>query len=246
VNRLLASLAIAAAGIPMLTGVAQLPRAGASDGPVHTHVAARYLAGSPGESGAENVVTAVLLNYRAFDTFGEVTIIFAALAAVLAALPSAAAAGGMPKDQPSGKAHARHRPAPPVSPIVAFVLRLTAPFIIAFAAWMMLKGHLTPGGGFQGGVMIGAMLILLSIVFRRGNVGSRVPERLVRGLQAAAPLTFGAVALGGVCLTGSLLALPPNPVDHWLRELMMLALEAGIGIGSAAIILGLFRAIRGA
>jgi len=245
-NRWLAGLAVAAAGIPMLAGVAQLPRAGAPGAPVHTHVAARYLAGSPGESGAENVVTAVLLNYRAFDTFGEVTIIFAALAAVLAVLPSVAASAGMPQDHPSRTDHARHRPPPPVSPIVAFVLRLTAPFIIAFAAWMMLKGHLTPGGGFQGGVMIGALLILLSIVFKRGNVWSRVAERLVCGLQAAAPLTFGAVALAGVCLTGAVLALPANPAGHGLRELMMLALEAGIGIGSAAIILGLFRAIRGA
>jgi multicomponent Na+:H+ antiporter subunit B len=244
-NRLLASLAIAAAGIPMLAGVAQLPRAGAPDAPVHTHVAAQYLAGSPGETGAENVVTGVLLNYRAFDTFGEVMIIFAALAAVLAILSPAAAATGAPKDQPSGTEHARHRRAPPVSPIVAFVLRLTAPFVIAFAVWMMLKGHLTPGGGFQGGAMIGALLILLSIVLERDNLGPRVPERLVRGLQAAAPLAFGAVALVGVALTGAVLALPASPAGHGLRELMMLTMEAGIGIGGAAIILGLFLAIRG-
>jgi multicomponent Na+:H+ antiporter subunit B len=244
-NRLLASLAIAAAGIPMLAGVAQLPRAGAPDAPVHTHVAARYLAGSPAEAGAENVVTGVLLNYRAFDTFGEVTIIFAALAAVLAVLSPVAAAAGVPRDQPSGTGHARRRRASPVSPIVAFVLRLTAPFIMAFAVWMMLKGHLTPGGGFQGGAMIGALLILLSIVLERDHLWPRVPERLVRGLQAAAPLAFGAVALGSVGLTGAVLALPANPADHGLREIMMLAMEAGIGIGGAAIILGLFLAIRG-
>jgi multicomponent Na+:H+ antiporter subunit B len=244
-NRLLASLATAAVGIPMLAGVAQLPRVGAPGAPVHTHVAAQYLAGSPDATGAENVVTGVLLNYRAFDTFAEVMIIFAALAAVLAVLSPAAEVIGMPKDQPSGTEYARHRRAPPVSPIVAFVLRLTAPFIIAFAVWMMLKGHLTPGGGFQGGAMIGALLILLSIMLERDNLWPRVPERLVRGLQAAAPLAFGVVALVGVGLTGAVLALPASPAGHGLRELMMLTMEAGIGIGGAAIILGLFLAIRG-
>jgi multicomponent Na+:H+ antiporter subunit B len=245
-NRLLASLAITAAGIPMLAGVAQLPRAGAPDAPVHTHVAARYLAGSPGETGAENVVTGVLLNYRAFDTFGEVTIIFAALAAVLAVLSPVAAAAGAPKNRPTGTEEARHRRVPPVSPIVAFVLRLAAPFIMVFAVWMMLKGHLSPGGGFQGGAMIGALLILLSIVLERDHHWPGVPERLVRGLQAAAPLAFGAVALGSVGLTGAVLALPANSAGDGLRELMMLVMEAGIGIGGAAIILGLFLAIRGA
>jgi multicomponent Na+:H+ antiporter subunit B len=244
VRSLLPLLAVAAAGVPMLIAVARLPGVGTPDAPVHTHVAARYLARSPGDTGAANVVTSVLLNYRAFDTFGEVMIIFAALAAVMAVrTPRVPDASGGARSAPNG-----HRAPPrrvPVSPIVADVVRLTAPLIIAFASWMILAGHVTPGGGFQGGAMIGALLILLVIVRDRVGMASPTAQRALHGLQAAGPLAFGAVALLGVWVAGAVLALPSAPPSHALQRTMLWVMEAGIAAGGAAIILGLFLAIRG-
>ena len=237
-RRALVAITLAAAAVPMLLAVAGLPRPGDAQAPVHTHVAARYVAEGAREAGAENLVTGVLLNYRAFDTFGEVMIIFTALAAVMAALSSAAPR--RPEDDPPGSA-----PGIPISPVVAFIIRLTAPFIAAFGAFVIFKGHVSPGGGFQGGVILGALLMLLSLVLGRGPEQPLIPVPLARWLQAAAPLAFAAVGMLGLVLTGALLGYPAEPAQQLLRELMMVVLELGIGIGGGAIILGLFLAMRG-
>jgi multicomponent Na+:H+ antiporter subunit B len=237
-NRALIALTLAAAAVPMLLGVAGLPRPGDPAAPIHAHVAARYIAEGARETGAENLVTGVLLNYRAFDTFGEVMVIFSALAAVMAVLSSAVP--GRPGDDATGMDHGI-----PVSPVVAFVIRVTAPFIAAFGAFVIFKGHVSPGGGFQGGVILGALLVMLSFVFGRGLHQPLIPVPLARWLQAAAPLAFAIMGLLGLALTGALLSYPAGPPHHLTRELMMIMLEAGIGIGGGAIILGLFLEMRG-
>jgi multicomponent Na+:H+ antiporter subunit B len=231
----LVAITIAAAAVPMLIGIAGLPRPGDPSAAVHTHVTARYVAQGAHETGAENLVTGVLLNYRAFDTFGEVMIIFTALAAVMAVLPRSAT--GLPW---GGAA-----PRIPISPIVAFIIRLTAPFIAAFGAFVIFKGHVSPGGGFQGGVILGALLMMLSLVLGRGLDRPLIPARSARWLQAAAPLAFFAVGMLGLGLTGAVLGYPAEPGRELLRELMMLFLEIGIGVGGGAIILGLFLETRG-
>jgi len=234
----LVAITVAIAAVPMLLAVAGLPRPGDAQAPVHTHVAARYVAEGARETGAENLVTGVLLNYRALDTFGEVMIIFTALAAVMAVLSSAAPR--RPEDDAPGIASAI-----PISPVVAFIIRLTAPFIAVFGAFVILKGHVSPGGGFQGGVILGALLMLLSLVLGRGLERPLLPVPLARWLQAAGPLAFAAVGMLGLALTGALLGYPAGPDQQLLRELMVIVLELGIGIGGAAIILGLFLEMRG-
>ena len=237
-NKAFIALTLAAAAVPMLIGVAGLPRPGDPAAPAHTHVAARYLQAGARETGADNRVTGVLLNYRAFDTFGEVVVIVAALAAVIAVL-SPALPRGREEEVPAGGAGI------PISPIVAFIIRLTAPFIALFGAFVIFKGHVSPGGGFQGGVILGALLMLLSLVLGRGAGRPLVPVSLARWLQAAAPLAFTAVGLLGLALTGALLGFPLEPERHVLREAMMIVLDVGIGIGGAMIILGLFIEMRG-
>lgn len=233
-RKALVALTLAAAAVPMLIGVAALPRPGDGTAPVHAHVAARYIAGGARDAGADNLVTGVLLNYRAFDTFGEVVVIFAALAAVMAVLTPAAGSAA-----PGGPAKGR------ASPVVAYVVRLTAPFIALFGAFVIFKGHVSPGGGFQGGVILGSLLMLLSVVMGRGPRAPLIPTAAARWLQAAAPMTFALIALVGLWLTGSLLGLPADPGMALARELMMITLELGIGIGGAAVILGLFLGMRG-
>jgi multicomponent Na+:H+ antiporter subunit B len=117
-----------------------LPRPGDPAAPAHTHVAARYIAAGARETGADNLVTGVLLNYRAFDTFGEVMIIFTALAAVMAVLSPARPADGRKRRRPV-------RRAIPISPVVAFIIRLTAPFIALFGAFVIFKGHVRRAAG---------------------------------------------------------------------------------------------------
>ncbi len=81
----------ALAGVTVLVAVLaftvlSLPEVGNPASPTNQHVAPYYLENAYEETGFENVVTAILVSYRGLDTFGEVTVVFAALVAVLAVL----------------------------------------------------------------------------------------------------------------------------------------------------------------
>ena len=238
---LVAALLIIAA-IPMLIAVAALPRHGALDTPVQTHLSAHYLKFGVEEAGAENIVTDVILNYRGFDTEIEVTVIFTALAAVLALMLGA---GNGHKASETGAAHqagaANQRSDDSrVSVVVLFVVRLLAPFTAMFAIYVILNGHLTPGGGFQGGAILGALFITLTVVLGKSRVGGAFPEVSRRWLQVAAPLAFALAGVAGALLTGFYLGYPMEAALHWLRTFMLIAIEIGIGVGGAAIIATLF------
>lgn len=125
-----------AVAVPMMMAMAELPPHGSLDAPPQTHVAPYYLEHGPEEAGAENVVTAIILNFRGFDTQGEVTVIFTAMAAVLAVLVAGSAASAAPAPVPSPV---------PVSTIVRFIVRVLAPFIVVFSIYVVLNGHVTPG-----------------------------------------------------------------------------------------------------
>lgn len=72
-------------GIVLLLMVAEMPEFG-EIGPAYSDISRHYLAHSVGETGAINVISAIILDYRAYDTMAEVTVLFAGIAAVLATL----------------------------------------------------------------------------------------------------------------------------------------------------------------
>ena len=68
--------------------VAEMPPFGSPDNPVFNEVPQRYLEAGVAETGAVNIVSSVIIDYRAFDTLGEATVLFVAIAAVIATLKS--------------------------------------------------------------------------------------------------------------------------------------------------------------
>lgn len=70
-------------GALLIYGTWDLPAFGDPNAPAHRHVAPEYLADGEHETGAPNIVTAVLASYRGYDTLGEVTVIFTAGIGVL-------------------------------------------------------------------------------------------------------------------------------------------------------------------
>ncbi|KRR02748.1 sodium:proton antiporter [Bradyrhizobium jicamae] len=116
-----------------------------------------YIRLVPQELGAANVVTGILLTYRAFDTLGEVAVLFMVAASVGLVL------GG---ERPPRGVRSEVRPdaARPSSEIVQTGTQILVPLISIFAAYIIMNGHLTAGGGFQGGAVIasGVLLVLLA------------------------------------------------------------------------------------
>src|SRR5690606_10585453 len=94
-------------GAVLLYGTLDMPIFGDASSPANTHLATYYLTESPGEVGLPNVVTSVLASYRAYDTLGEVAVIFTAGVGVLALLGAARSGRG-------GAAPMRDNPVPRV------------------------------------------------------------------------------------------------------------------------------------
>ncbi len=241
------------AAVTMIIGVAGLPPHADPDGPVHTHVGARFVERGVEETGLKNLVAAVLLVYRGFDTFLEVVVIFTALAAFLA-LPRGAGSEGAPEgdggDSSAGaevlsKEAGEGSRSDPVSPVVGFVVRLLAPFIAVFALASLYRGHVMPGGGFQSAAIFGALFIALGLVLGREHAARLVPVSSRAWLQSLGPLAFALVGLLGWRLTGAFLGYPDEASLHALREAMVVALEVGIAVGGAVILAQLFLALEG-
>jgi len=73
-------------GLALLLVVEEMPPFGDENNPAHNLVSQRYLDRGVEETGSQNIVTSIITDYRAFDTLGEVTVLFAAIAAVLTVL----------------------------------------------------------------------------------------------------------------------------------------------------------------
>ena len=120
-------------------------------------LAQSYVTMAPQQLGSPNVITGILLTYRAFDTLGEVAVLFMVAAGVGLVLSGR---GGSQNDVAAGT------PEPPVpsSEIVQSGAVVLFPMILIFAAYIIMNGHLSAGGGFQGGAVIasGVMLLLLA------------------------------------------------------------------------------------
>lgn len=70
----------------LITVVSEMPQFGEEIPPKDNFLSIKYVSRSPWETGAVNVVTGIVLDYRAFDTLGEATVIFTSVVAVLAVL----------------------------------------------------------------------------------------------------------------------------------------------------------------
>ena len=105
----------------------------------------RLVASNMVVSGVENPVTAVLLNFRGYDTLLEIGVLLLAALSVLSVVPSPAIFSQSPP-----------------SPILILLLRLLLPFIIIVGGYILWIGKYAPGGAFQAGAILAAGGILLS------------------------------------------------------------------------------------
>lgn len=149
-----AVLALVLIGFLLLT-VANLPAFGAANSPVHNEVMERYVEKGMEETGAVNVVAGVILDYRAFDTLGESHVLYTAATAVFILLFFIRAEGESKKESVIMQG----------DPLLRSTVRIVVPLVIVYGIYVILNGHLGPGGGFSGGAVIGGGLILYAIAF---------------------------------------------------------------------------------
>lgn len=136
--------------VMLVVAVSYLPTFGDPNNPVNNEVADRYITSGLQETGAVNIVTGMILDYRAFDTLGESHVLFIATCTVLILLRS----DKKEEDFDDSIFEPQH------DEILQTVAKVLVPPIIIFGIYVILAGHLGPGGGFSGGAIIGAGLIL--------------------------------------------------------------------------------------
>ncbi|WP_339639762.1 Na(+)/H(+) antiporter subunit B [uncultured Porticoccus sp.] len=225
-------------GALLILGTLDMPPFGSPDAPAHTHVAARYIQASPTEIGIPNMVTSVLADYRAFDTLGEVVVVFTAVVGVLILLTS-------------GEQRQQSSPANAVETmrshmILRVVSKMLIPLMLLFALYVQFHGEYGPGGGFQAGVIFAAAIILYAMLFGLAKAQAAIKPSILRLLAAFGVLLYGGVGVVSF-LTGvnylDYSRLAADPVAG--RHIGILVIELGVGITVAAAMILIFYAFAG-
>ena len=196
----IASVACCVALILMLlTAVSYLPPVGATDNPASNEVAAKYIEDGLQDTGAVNIVTGMILDYRAFDTFGESNVLFIATCTVLILLRS-----DKKKDKQQEQAEQRREQhyEPKDDSILQRVTFLLFPIIVIFGIYVILNGHISPGGGFSGGAIVGAGLILYANAFGFEKLNRFFTEKTYKWISFSA-LAFYCLAKSYSFFTGA-------------------------------------------
>jgi multicomponent Na+:H+ antiporter subunit B len=233
-GRRLSVFAVGAAGLAVLLawGFAGLPDFGTFGGRMGETIATIAVP----ERHATNVVTSVMLDFRGFDTLGEEFILFAATIGVLALLRLARSEEEVPADPDETNPTAASRS-------VAVVCATLAPPTAVLAIYVVLHGHLTPGGGFQGGVILAGALLLAYLAgstVRSGPLSPIAGMELAKGLGAAG---FVAIAGAGLIFAAAFLEnfLPLGTAGNLLSAGTYMPLNIAVGLevaGAILVILG--------
>lgn len=129
--------------------------------------------------------------------------------------------------------------------IIRTLTRVLAPFLQIYALYVLAHGHYSPGGGFQGGVMLGASMILMVIAFGLDTTLKRLSEKadtilFVVGLLLYSGVGVLCLALGGNYLDyGKLAEILPVTIAK-ARSLGILFIETGVALGVMGIMVSLF------
>ena len=162
-------LCIAFASV-MLLVVSNLPAYGSPDAPTVNEVGERYVEQGMTETGAVNSVAGMILDYRAFDTLGESFVLFTAMCAVTMLMRGDQ--GKRRKMQSNTRYYANNI-------IVRTVCKLVIPIILMFGIYVVLNGHLSPGGGFSGGAIMASGLIIYAMVWGEDEAARRLPKKVL-------------------------------------------------------------------
>jgi multicomponent Na+:H+ antiporter subunit B len=200
-------------------------------------LAESYVKLVPQELGAPNVITGILLTYRAFDTLGEVAVLFMVAAAVGLVL----GAGGSRQETPPEDGSAQVRQS---SEIVQSGAQILVPLISIFAAYIIMNGHLSAGGGFQGGAVIASAVLLLLLA----NPRHRINIVFLSTTEAAAGVLFVLVGVAGLILAGGFLDSRVLPLGQFgaffsAGAIPVLSVLLGVKVGcELSVIIDRFRA----
>ena len=193
-----AAICIALIGLMMFAAV-RMPDFGGADTLVDSEVSRFYVENTLKDTGATNIVTGIILDYRGFDTLGETHVLFIAACTVLLIL---SVKGEKYERQRLIAAALDQRHEPNDDLILQSAARILTPVIFLFGLYIIFNGHLSPGGGFSGGAVLGAGLILFQNAFGYEKTERFFTYKTFRWVSVTA-LLFYSLAKGWHFFTGA-------------------------------------------
>lgn len=253
--KIFAFIVVCLTGGLLLYGTGELPGWGDPHSPASLHLSDHYIEHAVAETDVPNLVTAVLADYRGFDTMFETAVVFCAGLACFLLLRDF---------RPKKEHYYRHVPTGvvlhvkngdkeiavgqefeymdkdwvPSDIIIKTVCRILIPFIQIYALYVVAHGDFSPGGGFQGGVIFGSSLILIAIAYNLKTLVNRISEKFLGVFSALGVLIYVGIGTLAMVMGGNFLdygKLAPLIGEHHVRALGMLGVEIGVGIAVTAV-----------
>lgn len=150
--------------------------------------------------GASNIVTAIIVTYRGLDTLGEVTVLFLTAAIV-----------GMLLSRGSHKGKSLQRELPQSGELLTTGSYILVPLILLLGAYVFINGHLTPGGGFQGGAIVASAILLMLLT----DPLRQFSHRLIASVESVSGLLFIFIGVLGIAFAGGFLDNRILPVGEF-------------------------------
>jgi len=196
------------------------------------NVAKFYLERSPKDLQVANSVTAIVVNFRGFDTLGEVTVLF---------LASTGLGSILFRRREIHTRLSHLRTSVESSMIVQVAGRFLFPLIVLLGAYVFIHGHLTPGGGFQGGVIIATGFLFLLLAYRKFTIH----HGTVTWVESLAGITFVVIGLLGILLGKTFLEnfLPAGKLNDLLSGGIIPLIYIAVGFKVAAELTGILDTI---
>lgn len=141
------------------------------------------------ELGAANIVTAIIVTYRGLDTLGEVTVLF--LTAAILGLVLA-------RDRRTASAVRERVPA---GELLTTGSRILVPLVLLLGVYVFVNGHLTPGGGFQGGAILASGVLLMLLA----EPGRHFGHAVIAGVESVAGAFYVGIGVLGLVWAGGFL-----------------------------------------
>jgi len=256
-------------GLAMLYVATNFPSWGDPNSPASVHLSPHYIEQVMPETSVPNIVSALLADYRGYDTMFETAVVFTAAMAcffILRVLGCEVSGQQLYRHLETGiLIRSARRINLPIGSsfkrvesvsqrydfITAKVCRLMIPFLQIFGLYVIAHGHHSPGGGFQGGVILGAAWILLAISHDLQSACDRYAERKMFVLVAAGVLIYagtGVLAMfyGGNFLDYSYLGplFGMDPIAS--RSFGIFVVEVGVGFTVMATMILLYNFLASA
>lgn len=266
-KRLALVLAILAGALFAATA-SQFPPLGATDSAPSRHVSPRYIQDSMDETHTPNFVTSVLADYRGFDTMFETTVVF------LAGMSCFFILRVLRKKSVTEVYYYRHKPtgvvlamlAPrrvparsdcferidadwtPQDMVVETMCLFMVPFIQVFGLYVLAHGHYSPGGGFQGGVLLAASFILVGLSRDLRTVERLLTEKTAILAAAAGVCIYAGTGLLALFLGGNFLdygAYAPffGAAVPAARSMGILIVEVGVALTVMATLVTIYKLV---